>query len=92
MDPATTTGAAMSTTTTRTRRPRTPKVIDEQTITIDQARRLLDAAIDAEARAIAALGVAQTERAACEARVARIEAERRAMLAEARQATLRAAR
>lgn len=79
-------------TTTTTRRARTPKVVDETTITIDQARRLLDAAIDAEARAIAALAEAQTIRAACEARVARIEAERRAMLAEARQATLRAAK
>lgn len=78
--------------TTTTRRPRTPKAIDESTITIDQARRLLDAAIDAEARALAALGEAQAIRAAAEGRVARIEAERRAMLAEARQATLRAAK
>ena len=79
-------------TTTTARRTRKLVVVDEATITIDQARRLLDAAIDAEARAIAALAEAQTIRAACEARGARIEAERRAMLAEARQATLRAAR
>jgi len=78
-------------TNTRTRRPRLT-TIDEATVTIDQARRLLDAAIDAEARAIAVLGQAQTDRATAEARVARIEAERRAMLAEARVATLKAAR
>jgi hypothetical protein len=86
-------------TTTRTRRPRTPRIVDEETITIDQARRLEDAAIDAEARGIAVLGAAiealdklKAERAVCEARVARIQAERRAMLVEARQTTLKAAR
>ena len=79
-------------TTTTARRARKLAVVDEASVTIDQARRLLDAAIDAEARAIAALGEAQLQRAAAEARVARIEADRRAMLAEARQVTLRAAK
>jgi hypothetical protein len=72
-----------TTTTRRGRRARTP---------LEDARRTLDRALDRVAAAQAELAAALEAQTAAEAAVARLEAERRAMLVEQRTAIVRGAR